>query len=123
MSLEALIVRLRNNISLQTTVLQHHLRSHDAELLPSLEQLPPARNHTEEPYFLLVPHQMLKSDVPIIPSTLKQPLVATEMWVERCLLRKTLVKLEDHITNTPFEQYPIPGNDERNGESHVTNDA
>ena len=96
-------------ITSQTAVLQHHLCSHGAELISDLLQLPRAVAEPSASYVLLVPHQMLKDDVPTLPSGLHRPIVATEMWVERCLYSKEMVNPAVHIANTPFEKHPIKG--------------
>lgn len=93
----------------QTAVLQHHLCSHGAEILADASQLPLAALKSSNLYILLVPHQMLKRDVPSIPNDLQQATVATEMWVERCLYSKERIDPSMHIANTPFAKHPIMG--------------
>ena len=45
----------------------------------------------------------------MIPSSIPQPVVATEMWVEKCLYSKELVEPSKHIANKPFAKHPLRG--------------
>lgn len=38
-----------------------------------------------------------------------QPVLVTDLWVERCLYRKQFEEPQASVTNTPFRQFPIAG--------------
>ncbi|KAI4116828.1 MAG: hypothetical protein LQ338_007653, partial [Usnochroma carphineum] len=59
--------------------------------------------------FLLVPHDLRNDSIPTIPADLHQPVMVTDMWVERCLHQKKNIKPEENVTNTPFRRFPIAG--------------
>ena len=93
----------------QTTVLEHHLRAHDAEILPSLDDFSQQPMPTEDDSaFLVVPHTSSEHDIPSTPDPVPKPTVVTDMWIELCLHRKRYVHPQVKITNSPF-RYPVPG--------------
>ncbi|MCJ1437920.1 hypothetical protein MMC27_007307 [Xylographa pallens] len=95
----------------KTNVLEHHLRSHDAEILSSLDDFSRQPITVEnDAAFLVVPHTSSEHDIPSTPDLFPKPLVVTDMWVELCLHRKRYVYPQANITNSPF-RYPVPGFD------------
>ncbi|KAI4193315.1 MAG: hypothetical protein LQ350_008383 [Teloschistes chrysophthalmus] len=93
----------------QISVLQNHLLSHGAELLPDLSHFTLSSQALQTNEYLVVPHDMQYEKLPTIPGTVHQPHFVTNMWVERTLHRKQYIRPESHITNTPIRKFPIPG--------------
>ncbi|KAL9587450.1 MAG: hypothetical protein Q9212_000266 [Teloschistes hypoglaucus] len=91
------------------SVLHNHLLAHGAELLPDLSHFTLSSQPLQTNEFLVVPHCMQYEKLPTIPATIHQPVVVTDMWVERTLHRKQYIRPESHVTNTPFQKFPIPG--------------
>ncbi|KAL9598814.1 MAG: hypothetical protein Q9219_004233 [cf. Caloplaca sp. 3 TL-2023] len=58
--------------------------------------------------FLLVPHDIPNDRIPVVPKSLHQPVVVTDMWIERNLHRKQFVRPDANVTNMPFTRFPIP---------------
>ena len=88
-------------------MLQGHLRSHNAELIQDIEQLSPSC--ANENGYLLVPQGIAFNDIPNAPQGAKQPVVVTDMWIERCLHRKEIVDPKANVTSYPFPKSPISG--------------
>ena len=96
-------------ISHQTAVLEHHLRSHNAEIVSSLDNFSrQAIPGEDEATFLVVPHTCSEQDIPSTPDTVSKLVVVTDMWIELCLHRKRYVHPQANLTSSPF-RYPIPG--------------
>ncbi|KAL8835753.1 MAG: hypothetical protein Q9170_003185 [Blastenia crenularia] len=95
----------------KTSILHKHLVSHEAEILPDLLSFTPAAVSPPGNEFLLVPHDVPHDQIPAAAKSLHQPVVVTDMWVERNLHRKQYIRPEANITNTPFRRFPIPGFD------------
>lgn len=94
----------------QTAILEEHLRSHGAEIIDDASQLPPApRDGSPRSGYILIPHTTSDPDSPLIPENEHQPVLVTDMWVERCLYRKHFEEPQASVTNTPFRQFPIAG--------------
>jgi len=98
------------NVVSQTSILQNHLSSHDAEITSSLLELsqPGTSNGLSETY-LIVPHTSSQSDIPSTHDSSSQPTTVTDMWIERCLHRKAFVQPQDNVTSTPMSRFPICG--------------
>ncbi|MCJ1388157.1 hypothetical protein MMC18_001002 [Xylographa bjoerkii] len=93
----------------KTNVLQHHLRSHDAEIIPNLDEFSRQPMPVEDDSaFLVVPHTSSEHDIPSTPDSTPRPIVVTDLWIELCLHRKRYVHPQANITNSPF-RYPVPG--------------
>ncbi|MCJ1281507.1 hypothetical protein MMC26_000827 [Xylographa opegraphella] len=93
----------------KTGVLEHHLRSHDAEIISNLGDLSRQPMPLEDDAtFLVVPHTSSDHDIPTMPNLVPKPIVVTDMWIELCLYRKRYVHPQANITNSPF-RYPVPG--------------
>lgn len=95
----------------KTSILHKHLLSHGAEILPNQSSFTPATMSPPENELLLVPHDTPNGQLPSIEESIHQPVVVTDMWVERCLHRKQYLCPEVNITNRPFQRFPIPGFD------------
>ncbi|KAL8697196.1 MAG: hypothetical protein Q9201_007254, partial [Fulgogasparrea decipioides] len=100
---------LHNFNEKKTSVLHDHLLSQDAEILPDYNAFTPCAMSSPDNEFLLVPHDLAIDQIPIIPETVHQPVVVTDMWVERILHRKRYIRPEANVTNTPFRKFSIPG--------------
>ena len=48
-------------------------------------------------------------DPPQVVENEHQPVLVTDMWIERCIYRKQLEEPQVRITNTPFRKFPVPG--------------
>ncbi|KAL8946348.1 MAG: hypothetical protein Q9222_007244, partial [Ikaeria aurantiellina] len=84
-------------------------KSHAAEILPDYSAFTPAIMPPPDNEFLLVPYDSPPDQIPRIPGQVHQPLVVTDMWVERNLHRKQFIRPQENITNQPFRRFPIPG--------------
>ncbi|KAI4107124.1 MAG: hypothetical protein L6R37_001825 [Teloschistes peruensis] len=93
----------------EMSILHKHLLPHGAELLPDLSHFTLSSQPLQTNEYLVVPHYMQYEKLPRIPGTVHQPFVVTDMWVERTLHRKQYIRPESHVTNTPFQKFPIPG--------------
>ena len=72
-------------------------------------QLSPASASTsDDTTYVLVPHTASEHDIPSTPDSTSQPKVVTDMWIERCLHKKTFVQPKDNITSSLF-RFPVPG--------------
>ena len=95
---------------LQSSVLQKHLHSQNAEIVDSITHLSePSTPVPSTESYLLVPHTSSDNSIPATPSLETWPTVVTDMWVERCLHRKEYVPPQNNVTNTPFCRFPISG--------------
>ncbi|MCJ1401207.1 hypothetical protein MMC11_004419 [Xylographa trunciseda] len=93
----------------KTNVLEHHLRSHDAEVFTHLDDFSRQRMAAEnDSVFLVVPHTSSDHDIPSTPHPVPKPIVVTDMWIELCLHRKRYVHPQANVTSSPF-RYPVPG--------------
>ncbi|MCJ1377058.1 hypothetical protein MMC17_000148 [Xylographa soralifera] len=95
----------------KTHVLEHHLRSHDAEIISSLDEF--SRQSIpigDDAAFLVIPHTSSEYDIPSTPHPIPKPIIVTDMWIELCLHRKRYVHPQANLTNSPF-RYPVPGFD------------
>ncbi|MCJ1478849.1 hypothetical protein MMC13_007533 [Lambiella insularis] len=93
----------------EAKVLEHHLLSHNAEILPELcDFARGAASISEDSAFLLVPHTSSERDIPSSPDPIYQPAVVTDMWIELCLYKKRYLRPQANITSSPF-RYPVPG--------------
>ncbi|KAL8709997.1 MAG: hypothetical protein Q9220_005268 [cf. Caloplaca sp. 1 TL-2023] len=93
----------------KTSILQKHLHSHAAEILPKFSAFTPAVMPAPDNEFLLVPYDSPPDQIPRILEHVHQPVVVTDMWVERNLHRKQFIRPQENITNQPFKRFPIPG--------------
>lgn len=94
----------------KTAILEEHLRSHGAEIIDDASQLPPApRYGSPRRGYILVPHTTSDPDSLPVSEDEQQPVLVTDMWVERCLYRKQFEEPQASVTNTPFRQFPIVG--------------
>ena len=95
----------------QTAKVEEHLRSHKANISSTLAQLSQSSTpDLAEPVYMIVPHTL---SVQVIPSTSNptlQPIVVTDMWVERCVFHEKFMDLEGSVLNMPFHGFPILGN-------------
>ena len=72
--------------------------------------MPPApRDGSPRSGYILFPHTTLDPKCPQIPENEHQPVLVTDMWIERCLYRKQFEEPQARVTNTPFLNFPIPG--------------
>ncbi|CAF9904535.1 MAG: hypothetical protein ALECFALPRED_008598 [Alectoria fallacina] len=89
-------------------ILEEHLRSHGAQIIDDASQLPPVlRDGSPRNGYILIPHTTSELDLPQISENDHQPVLVTDMWVERCLYRKQFEKPQASITSTPFRKFPI----------------
>ncbi|KAL8803661.1 MAG: hypothetical protein Q9182_003076 [Xanthomendoza sp. 2 TL-2023] len=93
----------------KTTILHKHLLSHDAAILLDVTSFTPSAMIRPDNEFLLVPHDMPKDEIPLVPKHRHRPIVVTDLWIERNLHRQRYVSPSDNVTNTPFQTFPIPG--------------
>lgn len=94
----------------KTAILEEHLRSHGAEIIDDASQLPPApKDGSPRNGYILIPHTSSDPDSPSTSENEHQPVLVTDMWVERCLYRKQFEEPQASVTNTPFRQFPIAG--------------
>ena len=59
--------------------------------------------------FLLVSHRIMACDIPKFAPKITQPVVITDLWVERCLHRQEVVDPKMNCTSTPFPKFPLTG--------------
>jgi DNA replication regulator DPB11 len=79
------------------------LMSHDARIVPTLENLEDYRHASN--LIIIVPHTTHKRDTPKFPGAE----VVTEWWVEACLYKRRYVQPSENFTNMPFEEFPLEG--------------
>ncbi|KAL9612377.1 MAG: hypothetical protein Q9167_003017 [Letrouitia subvulpina] len=91
----------------KTSVLYKYLISNGAEILPSLETLTSEPLSLTENEYIILPHDVPRSGITSLPQNIDQRHLVTDMWIERCLHRKMLVRPGANVTNTPFEKFPI----------------
>ena len=58
--------------------------------------------------FLVIPHTTSVADL-VEPELMKQIMVVSDLWVERCLHKKILEDPKAHVASTPFPKFPIAG--------------
>ncbi|KAK2798625.1 hypothetical protein FQN50_008783 [Emmonsiellopsis sp. PD_5] len=95
--------------SSQTKILETHLLSRDAKIVPSRKALvgnTPADNSSN--MYILVPYNLPRSKIPSIDDFEDELEIVTDLWIEKCLHNNSLVPPEAHITSTPFPKFPIP---------------
>ncbi|EER38764.1 BRCT domain-containing protein [Histoplasma capsulatum H143] len=94
--------------SSQVSNAETHLLSRDAQIVSSLSALAsevPMNGHAT---YILVPHNLPRSEIPSIDDLVIEPEIVTDLWIEKCLHNNALVPPEAHITSTPFPKFPIP---------------
>ncbi|PGH03559.1 DNA replication regulator DPB11 [Blastomyces parvus] len=94
--------------SSQTRILETHLISRDAQIVSSLNELARDIPATGPAMYILVPHNLPRSELPSIDDFVIEPEIVTDLWIEKCLHNNALVPPEAHITSTPFPKFPIP---------------
>lgn len=86
------------------------MHSHGAEIIDDASRLPPApKDGSPRNGYILIPHTNSDPDSPPVSENEHQPVLVTDMWIERCLYRKQFEEPSASVTNTPFRQYPIAG--------------
>lgn len=86
------------------------MRSHGAEIIDDASQLPPApRDGSPRNGYILIPHTTSDPESHRTSENEHQPVLVTDMWIERCLYRKQFEEPQTSVTNTPFPQFPIAG--------------
>jgi DNA replication regulator DPB11 len=68
----------------------------------------PQKGIVKDTSYILIPHHLVKDDIPSTRDLNKPPVIVTEMWLERCLHSKAFESPDVHVTNTPFPAFPIP---------------
>ncbi|OAT13047.1 BRCT domain-containing protein [Blastomyces gilchristii SLH14081] len=94
--------------SSQTRILETHLRSRDAQIVACLNELAGDIPTSGPAMYILVPHNLPRSELPSIDDFVVEPEIVTDLWIEKCLHNNALVPPEAHITSTPFPKFPIP---------------
>ena len=94
---------LRDFDDKKASILIRHLLSHGARVIATPSEIVPNTS------YLLVPHNIRKTQTESVLFTDRRPIVVTDLWIERCLHQKKLVPPHEHITSTPFEDFPIIG--------------
>lgn len=93
---------------LQSALLEQHLRSQDAELLPEMSQLSqPDIPSSAASSFLLVPHTSSDHEVPFMLDQ-ESRTVVNELWIEKIITTKTFVNPSTNPAYGTFH-YPIDG--------------
>ena len=87
----------------KTAILQGHLQSHGATVITDVLLFPPGNS------FLLVPYTMQMSDIPNPPDSKHRSVVATDLWLERCIFGKRLEAPSASVTSLPFREFPLSG--------------
>lgn len=91
-------------------ILEEHLRSHGAEFVSEVTQLPPPPITVCSPGgYIIIPHN--KSALEIFGTLYDTllPVAVTELWVERCLMQKQLEQPGARASNVPFRSFPLAG--------------
>ncbi|OJD13454.1 hypothetical protein AJ78_06088 [Emergomyces pasteurianus Ep9510] len=94
--------------SSQTRILETHLLSRGAQIVSTLRALVEDIPITGPAIYILVPHNLPRSEIPSIDDFATEPEIVTDLWVEKCLHNNALIPPEAHITSTPFPKFPIP---------------
>ena len=93
----------------KASILESHVRSHGANVM-DFNILASREKVTElEDLYVLIPHTMPTSQIPQTADTSLPNIMATELWIERCIVRKRYEDPFGCITNRPFRHFPIPG--------------
>ena len=91
-------------------MLQHHFQFNGARIVNSMSEFArPDIPKDGRGLYIIVPHTMLKADVPSSDDLAFDCEVVTDMWLERCLDAKSFVAPESHVASTPFLVAPLPG--------------
>lgn len=86
------------------------MRSHGAHIIDEASQLPSApKDGSPRNGYILIPHTNSDPDSRPLSENEHQPVLVTDMWIERCLYRKQFEAPQASVTNTPFRQFPIAG--------------
>ncbi|OAX78567.1 hypothetical protein ACJ72_07122 [Emergomyces africanus] len=94
--------------SSQTRILETHLLSRGAQIVSTLKALVEDVPITGSGMYILVPHNLPRSEIPSIDDFVVEPEIVTDLWIEKCLHNNSLIPPEAHITSTPFPKFPIP---------------
>lgn len=87
-----------------------HLLSHEAEIEEDFLQFCAKLERLKvQSGYLLVPYNLLRSEVPEAPQGSNYFKVVTDMWLERCLHSTECVDPGADTTSAPFRLFPIPG--------------
>ncbi|KAL9101712.1 MAG: hypothetical protein Q9163_003055 [Psora crenata] len=93
---------------IKTSILEKHLVSRGAITVDFAQLSLLTENAESDDRFLLIPHTMGTDEVPAMASGTLQPILVTDLWVERCLHRREYEAPSTSVTNTPFPHRSIP---------------
>ena len=92
----------------KASILEGHLRSKGGNIM-EFDMLMNLKKDVEvKDFYLLIPHHLSPRQIPrrVDESLLSN--MGTELWIERCILRKEFEDPAASITNKPFQHFPIP---------------
>ena len=94
----------------KTAVLEDHIRSRDGNICDFEATMNAGSHVTDSAMYMVVPHNMPPEQYPDAGREIKlRDILATELWVQRCLHRKLFEEPSSHVANLPLKCFPTPG--------------
>ncbi|OCL05394.1 BRCT domain-containing protein, partial [Glonium stellatum] len=93
----------------KSAILQEHLTSNGAAVVRTTAELEQESSDGLEHGFLIVPHDVASTELPVVPEPASKLCRVTNWWVEKCLHRKGLVDPVGEVLCRPFKRLGING--------------